>query len=52
MRKMCHFQMVRGVQQRERYRRMLAVRKIIGAYRRYKLKSYIWQLINAFRWDN
>lgn len=29
---------------------MLAVRKIIGAYRRYKLKSYIWQLITAFRW--
>ncbi|UMM25260.1 hypothetical protein L5515_005155 [Caenorhabditis briggsae] len=41
--------MVRGVQARERYRRMVAVRKIIGAYRRYKLKSYIWQLINAFR---
>ncbi|KAF1760604.1 hypothetical protein GCK72_008853 [Caenorhabditis remanei] len=41
--------MVRGVQARERYRRMVAVRRIIGAYRRYKLKSYIWQLINAFR---
>ncbi|CAI5446075.1 unnamed protein product [Caenorhabditis angaria] len=41
--------MVRGVQARERYRRILAVRTIIGAYRRYKLKTYIKHLIRTFR---
>ncbi|CAB3403677.1 unnamed protein product [Caenorhabditis bovis] len=41
--------MVRGVQAREQYRKMLAVRTIIGAYRRYKLKSYILLLIRIFQ---
>ncbi|GMS88608.1 hypothetical protein PENTCL1PPCAC_10783 [Pristionchus entomophagus] len=41
--------MTRGTLARARYRKMLAVRRIIGAYRRYKLRSYIFSVIAAFR---
>ncbi|GMT18808.1 hypothetical protein PFISCL1PPCAC_10105, partial [Pristionchus fissidentatus] len=41
--------MTRGTLARRRYRKMLAVRRIIGAYRRYKLRTYIFSVIDAFR---
>ncbi|CAD6190262.1 unnamed protein product, partial [Caenorhabditis auriculariae] len=41
--------MVRGQQARERYRRLRAVYLIMGAYRRYKLRSYILSVIRSFQ---
>ncbi|CAJ0597979.1 unnamed protein product [Cylicocyclus nassatus] len=40
---------VRGTLARRRYERIRAVYRIMGAYRRYKLRSYLMSIINAFR---
>ncbi|CAG0902655.1 unnamed protein product [Darwinula stevensoni] len=41
--------MWRGAIARKRYRRMLAVRRIIEAYRQYRMRKYILQLCKAFK---
>ena len=43
--------MWRGAIARKRYRRMLAVRRIIEAYRQYRMRKYILQLCKAFKYS-
>ncbi|CAI4229140.1 unnamed protein product [Auanema sp. JU1783] len=41
--------MVRGYQARRRYKQIRAVYLIMGTYRKYKMRTYIFSVINAFK---
>lgn len=44
--------MTRGTLARRRYKRLKAVYTIMNRYRRYKLRSYMINLIDTFRFVN
>jgi len=41
--------MWRGALARIRYKKMSAIYRIMNAYRKYKLRSYVWKLVELFQ---